>query len=292
MSSYRVPSVVAAIRVLHELDVSGDGGLAQIELVRATGVSKSTMHNLLATLEAEGFVRRDPRSRGYRLGPALITLGAAASRQTKLVQTAIDLLAPLAGARGLSFALAQRTGDGQAQVIERFYPPSDVHVGITIGSRFGAFDGAIGKVLMAAMEPGELERLLRGRPLPAHTDSTITDPAALVEEVRQTRERGWAISEQELNENNAVAAPVWGLSGEVELILLALGFAAELGGDRMEETAVLLAGTAEEIMRVSGTLPARGAAEAGVARDAGEAGAARDAGEAGAARDAAEAGAA
>jgi DNA-binding IclR family transcriptional regulator len=257
--------VISAIRVLRELDVRGDSGVAQIELVRATGVSKSTMHNLLATLEAEDFVHRDPRSRRYRLGPALITMGAAASRQTKLVQTAIDLLAPLAGAEGLSFAVAQRTSDGQAQVIERFYPPSDVHVGITIGSRFGAFDGAIGKVLLAAMEPSEADLLVRGRRLPAHTESTITDPTALIGEVRETRARGWAISAQELNENNAVAAPVWGLSGEVELILLALGFATDLGGERLEQAAALLAGTAEEIMRISGTLPTRESTEAGAA---------------------------
>ncbi|MCL4286114.1 MAG: hypothetical protein KJ006_00525, partial [Thermoleophilia bacterium] len=71
------------------------------------------------------------------------------------------------------------------------------------------------------------------------------------------RESGWAASEQELNENNAVAAPLRGRNGGIELILLALGFAEELGGEEIGRTGELLAAIAEEI-RVSAGLVAEG----------------------------------
>ena len=264
MSDYRVPSVSAAIRILHELDLHGDGGATQSELVRSTGVSKSTMHNLLATLEAASFVRRDPRSRSYSLGPALIPLGASASRQTKIVETAVEAVAPLPAEYGLSFAVAQCTPDDHAQVIERFYPPQDVHVGITIGSRFGPLDGALGKVILAAMDHDRVEELIAGAELPAHTNSTITRPRDLLAEVAEVRRRGWAASEQELNENNAVAVPILGSGGEVELILLALGFATQLEGERLAETGELLVRTAAEIMSASGSpAPAERSPDAG-----------------------------
>jgi DNA-binding IclR family transcriptional regulator len=256
MSEYRVPAVVSAVRVLNVLDADGDGGVSQSELVRATGLSKSTMHNLLKTLEAENFVRRDAQSRRYRLGPALIPLGAAASRQTQLIQLTFDAIAPLAARHGLSFAVAQRTPDDHAQIIERFYPPQDVHVGVTIGSRFGIFDGALGKALLASVGPKRAERLVRRRKLPAHTDSTITDPAALLGQVAEVRERGWAVSEQELNQNNAVAVPVRGLSGEVELYLLALGFPSQLDGEQLTATGRLLREVAESVMEAAGARPA------------------------------------
>ena len=253
MSGYRVPAVHSAIRVLGHLDAEGDGGMTQSELVEALGVSKSTMHNLVRTLEAEGFVRRDPSTRRYCLGPALIPLGAAALRQTQLIRIASDAIAPLAARHDLSFAVAQRTADDFAQVVERFYPSQDVHVGITLGSRFGISEGALGKLLLAAMDPEHAEHLLSGRKLPAHTDLTITDSAALLREVARARERGWAVSAQELNENNAVAASVWGPSGEVELFLLGLGFPAQLEEKRLAEMGEMLRGVADSVMEAAGS---------------------------------------
>ncbi|MGB0119653.1 MAG: helix-turn-helix domain-containing protein, partial [Solirubrobacterales bacterium] len=81
---YQVPAVVGAISVLKELSGLADQGATQSDLVASTGVSKSTMHNLLSTLEAHDFVRREPHTRMYRLGPALIPLGVEATRQVKL----------------------------------------------------------------------------------------------------------------------------------------------------------------------------------------------------------------
>jgi DNA-binding IclR family transcriptional regulator len=252
VSDYRVPAVVSAIRVLGHLDARGDSGATQSELVEALGVSKSTMHNLVSTLEAEGFLRRDLNTRRYCLGPALIPLGAAALRQTKLIRIASDAVAPLAAHYDLSFAVVQRTADDFAQVVERFYPPQDVHVGVSLGSRFGISEGALGKLLLAAMEPEEAERLLLGRELPAYTDLTITDPTALLREVSTARERGWAVSVQELNENNAVAASVWGLTGEVELFLLGLGFPTQLEKRRLAEMGEMLRGVADSVMEAAG----------------------------------------
>jgi DNA-binding IclR family transcriptional regulator len=255
VSGYRVPSVVSAIRVLGHLAARGDSGVTQAELVEALGVSKSTMHNLVSTLEAEGFVRRDPSTRRYSLGPALIPLGAGALRQTQLIRIASDAVAPLAAHYDLSFAVVQRTADDFAQVVERFYPPQHVHVGVTLGSRFGISEGALGKLLLAAMQPEDAERLLLRQELPAHTDLTITDPAALLREVSTARERGWAVSAQELNENNAVAASVSGPTGEVELFLLGLGFPTQLDKERLTEMGQMLRGVADSVMEAVGGTP-------------------------------------
>lgn len=252
MSDYRVPAVVGAIKILEELGVRGESGATQSELASATELSKSTMHNLLSTLEANNFVRRDPDSRIFRLGAALIPLGAAASRQIRLVKTAIDRIAPLAAEHGLSFAVAQRTPEGEAQVIERFYPPHDVHVGITIGSRYGPLDGALGKVLLSGMDRASAAKAVETGRLPAHTPATITSPASLLDEVDEVRARGWASSLGELNENHAVAAPIWGLNGQIELFLLALGFPTQLGGSVLAETGQLLREQADSIMAESG----------------------------------------
>lgn len=252
---YQVPAVVGAISVLNELSGTGEAGATQTELVQETGLSKSTMHNLLSTLESHGFVRRDANSRHYRLGPALIPLGNEATRQVKLVRTTLDRVAPMAAEHGLSFAVAQPVDEQQLRIISRFYPPGDVHVGITVGSSYGPMDGALGKVLLAAMDDSEARRLIKARKLPAHTRATITSPESLIEEIEEVRQRGWSVSQGEYNENHAVAAGIRGADGELELVLLALGFPAQFDGDQLAAIGGLLRDTADDVMAAAGVTP-------------------------------------
>jgi len=249
---YQVPAVVGAINVLNVLSGTGEAGATQSELVLETGLSKSTMHNLLSTLESHGFVRRDLNTRQYRLGPALIPLGNEATRQVKLVRTTLDRVAPLAAEHGLSFAVAQPIAADELRIISRFYPPGDVHVGITVGSSYGPMDGALGKILLASKDEAETKKLIKGRKLPAHTRATITSPESLIEEIAEVRSRGWSASQGELNENNAAAAGIWGPEGELELVLLALGFPTQLEGERLQEIGAVLRETADEVMASAG----------------------------------------
>ncbi|MGA7396648.1 MAG: IclR family transcriptional regulator [Solirubrobacterales bacterium] len=250
---YQVPAVVGAISVLKELSGLADQGATQSDLVASTGVSKSTMHNLLSTLEAHDFVRREPHTRMYRLGPALIPLGVEATRQVKLVRTTTERLAPLAREHNLSFAIAQRTEEREVRIITRFYPPGDVHVGITVGSTFGPMDGALGKVLLASMDDSEVKKIIKAKKLPAHTESTITSPESLIADVAEVRSRGWSTSFGELNENNAVATGIWGASGDLELILLALGFGSQMDEGRLEAVGEVLCRTADSVMAEAGS---------------------------------------
>jgi DNA-binding IclR family transcriptional regulator len=235
MSDYQVPAVVSAIRLLSILAKADGQPITQTELARRAELSKSSAHNLLTTLESARFVQRDVESRRYRLGPALIPLGSAASRQTRIVAIAVDRAAPLAAELGISIALVQPTIEGDTQVIESFYPPQDMHVGIRVGSRYGPFDGAVGKCLMAELGDEELQRLLAEEKVPARTPATITNPRKLLQEIETVRGQGWAGSVQEYNENNAVVAPIKGASGGVELLVLAVGFVSQLPDESVPE---------------------------------------------------------
>ena len=88
------------------------------------------------------------------------------------------------------------------------YPDDDMHVGLTLGSRYGVFHGAVGKCLLAGMDPSEADRIVRGGRIPRHTAQTIVDAAALLADIDQVRRRGWATSAREFKENHAVAAPL------------------------------------------------------------------------------------
>jgi DNA-binding IclR family transcriptional regulator len=235
-----VRAVDSACRILLALVHANPPGLTLTELARNVGLSKSTAHGLLATLRANGLVRREEGSRSYRLGGALIMLGGVAAAQIRAATLLGERLPQLAREHGLTFAVAHVTGDGDAQVINSAYPASDVHVGLTLGSRYGMFDGAIGKCLLAALEPSEADQIVRTSPIPRRTDKTITDPEALLVEIQAVRARGWAASEGELKENHAVAATLRGTSGRAELVLLAVGFPSQLGSERIPAIGAVL----------------------------------------------------
>jgi DNA-binding IclR family transcriptional regulator len=165
---------------------------------------------------------------------------------------AVETIQELAAQTGLSYAVAQVSLDGQATVTDSAYPPAGLHVGITLGDVYGPFDGAVGKVLLAAMEPSLAAEEIRDARLERRTAATITSPDRLAREVGEVRGRGWASSIKEFNENHAVAAGVLGVDGRQELVLLALGFPAQMSAKEIPRVGRRLRKAADSITAACG----------------------------------------
>lgn len=234
-----VPALNGGCRILAALAAGDPAGMTLSDLVRELEISKSSAHGLLRTLQAWGYVQRESESRRFRLGGALVSLGQAAATQLRPAALLGERLPVLAGEHGLTFGLAQ-VAAGTAQVVDRAHPNADVHVGIGLGMSYGPFDGAIGKCLLAALDPEAAAELVRGAEIPRHTERTIVDPDALLDEVARVRQRGWAASAGELKENQAVAAPFYGLDGDLQLVVFALGFPAQLPDDAIPAVGTVL----------------------------------------------------
>ncbi len=250
MNDYRVPAVVSASRLL-DLLAQAPAGATQTELARAVGLSKSSAHNLLVTLEDIGWVQRGS-DRTYHLGAALITLGIAATKRESILTLAVPKLADLVDEYGVSFAIARLMPDGVAQIVERLYPTTDEHVGVLIGGRFDQRAGALGKALLALLPPAEAKEALEATNLVPHTPRTITDSASMVTEVETARQRGWAVSDGELNDNHAVVGFSPSKDPNQQIFLLALGFPSQLPAALMEEVGERLARLAIELNRQTG----------------------------------------
>lgn len=241
-----VPAVATAAKILSTLS-RGDGDVATLtELARDLSLPKSTVHNQLTTLQTHGLVQRDEATRRYRLGVGLISLGIAASRQLRSAALIGERLPGLAAHHNLTFAVAQVADPLEAVLVDAAYPADDMHVGLARGSRYGVFHGAIGKCLLAALEPDGAERLVRNRKIPRHTDATIVDPDALLAEIDDVRTRGWSSSAGELKENHAVATPFFNPAGALELVVFAVGFPSQLPADRFATVGRVLTETTRD----------------------------------------------
>ncbi len=73
-----------------------------------------------------------------------------------------------------------------------------------LGARGPIHASGIGKALLAYAPPERIERLLRAAPLQAFTPRTLTDPAALRDELAAIRAQGWAIDDEERTDRHAL----------------------------------------------------------------------------------------
>jgi IclR family KDG regulon transcriptional repressor len=105
-----------------------------------------------------------------------------------------------------------------------------------------------GKVMLAF---GKVP-LPRGR-LTAFTPKTIVDPRALAEEIERVRARGYAeaIDEREVG-LSAVAAPIWGASGDLVAVVALQGPSSRFDRKAMEDALPLLLACAERVSRSLG----------------------------------------
>ena len=208
-----VPAVDRAARLLralsaYERDDPQQPGMSASELSRELGISKSTLSALLTTLERHGLVQRDLLTRRVRLGLALLELAAAVSTDVDVREAALPQLARLRRHSGETAILHLVSGD-DVRIAERAEPATQLKVVALLGTRLPRFAGSVAKVLLAALEPGEAEAIVRGHELPAFTPRSIVDPDAYLEQVAQTRRRGYGRENEEyLVGVSAVSAPV------------------------------------------------------------------------------------
>lgn len=108
------PSTRTVERALQLLGSVCDAGYISLaEAARETGLSASTALRLLRTLEASGFVRRDPEA-GYRPGMRIVQLGAQALSHESLVSLATESLRHLVASTGESAYLSVPSLGGTA----------------------------------------------------------------------------------------------------------------------------------------------------------------------------------
>jgi IclR family acetate operon transcriptional repressor len=195
--------------LLLELMAEAGGEVALSRLARDSGMPLSSIHRLVRTLVARGYVRQLP-SRRYVLGPRLIHLGEIASRA--LGTWARPHLSRLVDAIGETANLAMLDGD---HVVYASQVPSrhSMRMFTEVGRRVHLHCTGVGKVILAGLADEDVRGLLARAGTPAQTPRTLTDPDAIVDQLHRVAAQGYAIDdgEQELGVR-CVAVPVPGVA--------------------------------------------------------------------------------
>jgi IclR family acetate operon transcriptional repressor len=189
---HSIQSVDRALTLLETIAELG-GETTLTELASRTGLNISTCHHLLSTLVKWGYVAKVPGRRTYALGGRILHLGHACLRQVDLPRRAQPFLERINALTGETVHLAVLQGDHLVTLAKREARHA-VRVDAAAQSD-AAHATATGKAMLAWLPEDEIRRIAGG--MPRFTPSTITDFAALIEDLRLVRRNGFAIDREE-----------------------------------------------------------------------------------------------
>jgi IclR family acetate operon transcriptional repressor len=220
--------------------------LTMTQIAEQVGIHKSTAHRLLATLENKRFIQRDQDTGIYRLGIRLLQMAYLTLEQNDLRRLAVPFMHRLCDLYEENIDLTL-LDDTDVVFVNIFEGPQRVKLAAAIGQRLPAFATASGKAILGFM-PEKMVRRILDRGMPQLTPYTLNSPDVLFENLNSVRELGFAISEQELEEQiNAVAAPIFDQVNHPIASIAVAGPAYRLTRDRMMEIGPNVVAIAREI---------------------------------------------
>jgi IclR family KDG regulon transcriptional repressor len=246
-TNYVIQSVAHSLDVLEQFFGDADE-LGVTELSKRLKLHKNNVFRLLATLEARGYIEQNRASENYRLGIKCLLLGRRYIHHMGLVRQARPILTDVARQcrESVFVSIVRRDGAVPLEVAE----PEDRAVRITppIGMTLPLHCTAIGKAHLA-FDTDEQIRATLPEQLARHTDRTIIDRAALIEQLRAVARDGYAVDNGEFFEDVAsVATPVRDYTRSVVGSLAVAGPAYRLGPERISaELAPLIVAAGREL---------------------------------------------
>lgn len=210
-----VPLVSAAVRVLAVLErLSLQRAIGLEEISREIKLAKPTVYRFLLTLQELGYARRVDGDR-WAITLKMFNLGSRALDHLDLVSAARPIAEAMSEELGETVHMGVLDGDSAVYVlkIESRYT---IRMISRVGRRMPLYCTAIGKVLLAFAKEDERKSALDGVRLLAFTKQTLTSRRALDAELAQVREQGFALDNEEREEDlRCIGAPVFDHTGAV-----------------------------------------------------------------------------
>ena len=207
-----VQSLARGLAVIRAFDATRpELGLSEVS--RATGLTRATARRLLLTLVRLGYVRQDGNR--FSLRPRVLELGYSYLSALSLPEIAQPHMETLVAQVNESSSIAV-LDDTEIVYVVRVPTTRIMTITITVGTRLPAYPTSMGRVLLAGLEPDELEQRLSRMHIDPLTPTTVPDASALRVELDRVRGQGWAAVDQELEQGvRSAAVPIHDASGRV-----------------------------------------------------------------------------
>ncbi|MFE9324732.1 IclR family transcriptional regulator [Nocardia sp. NPDC052278] len=220
--------------------------LTLLGLAERTGLPRSTVHRILDQMIRLRWLAHAPG--GYRLGLRPLELGGLAADHNEIRDVVSPLLHELCQRTGMVGHLGVLDGR-EVLYLDKAGGRYTASIPTRLGGRMPAHSTALGKAILASLEPSIIETSFRDR-LPQLTPRTICDRAELHRELTRIRHRqGIAVdNEESVTGISCVAVPIRGRGAAIG----ALSLSGQIGGDRTALDTARLARVLVEVAHEAG----------------------------------------
>ena len=181
------------------------------EVAKTTGLTRAAARRFLLTLVKLGYVRFDGKL--FSLRPRVLELGFAYLSSLTLPEVSQPHMEKLVSQVNESSSVSV-LDDMDVVYVARVPTRRIMTIAIAVGTRLPAYATSMGRVLLAELEPEELDERLERTQLRAFTSRTVTDSGRLHEILDGVRRQGYAMVDQELEDGlRSAAVPIRDSSG-------------------------------------------------------------------------------
>jgi DNA-binding IclR family transcriptional regulator len=184
--------------------------MGTLEISKKMGLHKSTVSRILHVLARKGFLKQNPGTKKFQLGPSAMTLGVTIKKslETNLVTISKPFMEELRDTLHETVALEVFSGTNTV-LAHLSEGPHRTNLAGNIGDILSVHAAAGAKAILAFSSRRTSDRILNGT-LPHLTPNTITDPALLKKQFHEIRKGGIAFDNEEHDlGTNAMAVPIF-----------------------------------------------------------------------------------
>lgn len=242
-----VRSVRRAIELLQTL--GEQGSMTVTELARRHSLPKTTVHDILKTLESLSIVVRDSGTSTFQLGWTLFELGQRAQDKSGLLRVARSSIERLNRVLDETVHLTV-LDNGEVLYVDCVESTRRLRTYPVIGVRAPLHCTAVGKAMMAFLDDDQVDLIVDQYGLARFTDNTITTRETLSEELKRIQDLGFAVDDVEHEPGvRCVGAPIRNAGAEVFASISISGPTMRITRARIPELGRLLVETADGISR-------------------------------------------
>ncbi|MGY3474879.1 MULTISPECIES: IclR family transcriptional regulator [Bradyrhizobium] len=251
-----VQSVDRALSILETL-AEDDEGYRLSDLAVRTGLSASTVHRLLATLESRRFVQFDRTQSKWHVGSRAFTVGASFARRRNFSAQAIPYLRKLRDLTRETANLAV-VDDEFIIVLTRMESREIMRSLTLVGGRVPMVTSGVGKAVLATYSDEDVGAVIRHHGMPRLTEKSIVRPSDLFKELEKIRKQGFALDDEEASMGlRCIAAVVYNDCAEPLAAISVSGMTSRLTDARLPEIGQIVREVAGELtVALGGVMPA------------------------------------
>jgi IclR family transcriptional regulator, acetate operon repressor len=258
-----VQSISRALTLL-ELLAEDDEGYRLKDLAERSGLSPSTIHRLLTTMEQKRFVEFDPHTHLWHVGRQSFSVGAAFVRRRNFVAQTIPFLRRIRDQTRETVNLAV-ADDGEVVILHQVESREIVRAITRVGGRAPLTSSGLGKAILATCSNEDIAAIIQRHGLRRVTPQSIIRAGELYDALKRVREQGYAVDDEESAMGlRCVAAVVFNEYGEALAAISASGPETRLSDERLARLGRIVVDVAAEITAALGGKPPAAPVDAGM----------------------------